>query len=206
MRITVARLIAAGVEPTQAKRFADPLSAACALFEIDTPARVAAFVAQACHESAAFTRMEELLFYRSPERILKVFKRLWPLGLQGAMRLVGNPKDLACVAYAGVNGNGTMESGDGWTYRGRGLFQLTGLSNYTAAARALGRPYVESPSLVAEPSDACLTAAWYWHAMGLNTLADSWQIGAITRLINGPAMLKAGERLQMSEEAARAFA
>jgi putative chitinase len=203
--IDVARLVAAGVAPTQARAFAEPLRAACALWGIDTPARVAAFLAQAMHESARLTRLEESLYYTTAERI----RAIWPSrvpSLDLAARLTRNPERLANLVYAGRNGNGDVNSGDGWTYRGRGIFQLTGRANYTAAQVACNRPWVAEPWRVAEPSDACMSAAWYWHSRSLNALADTMQVDEITRAINGPAMVAAAERRQMTEEAARAFA
>ena len=97
-------------------------------------------------------------------------------------------------------------SGDGWRFRGRGLFQLTGRANYTAAQEGLDRPYVAAPELVALPLDACLTAAWYWHEHKLSPYADAQLTGQITRAINGPAMLHADLRRQYAEEGTRAFA
>lgn len=202
--ITVAQLVAAGIGPTQARAFADPLSAACALFDISTPARIAAFIAQAAHESMKFTRLEENLYYTTPERIKAFFSKV--RSLEHASKLARNPEALANTVYANRLGNGDEASGDGFRYRGRGLFHLTGRANYTLAMVALNRHYVANPDLVAQPSDACLTAAHYWTSRNLNPLADSWQIDEITRSINGPAMLGAAERQQMSEEAMRAFA
>jgi putative chitinase len=203
--IDVARLVAAGVAPTQARAFAEPLRAACALWGIDTPVRVAAFLAQAMHESARLTRLEESLYYTTPERI----RAIWPTrvnSLDLAARLTRSPERLANLVYANRNGNGDVNSGDGWAFRGRGIFQLTGRANYTAAQVACNRPWVAEPWRVAEPSDACMSAAWYWHSNALNSLADTMQVDKITRAINGPAMLAAAERRQMTEEAARAFA
>lgn len=203
--ISIESLIRAGIAPTQARQFAEPLKAACALFAIDTPARVAAFLGQIVVESIGLTRLEENLNYRSAERILEVFKRLRPIGLDGAARLVNRPKDLANKAYAGVLGNGDEASGDGWRYRGRGLKQLTGRANYQAAQAGLSRPYVAQPDLVAQPSDACLTAAWFWHSRNLNVHADAWNIALITERVNGPAKLQLDQRRQASEQALQAF-
>lgn len=203
--LTLQNLIAAGVAPTQARAFLVPLSAACARFGITTPARIAGFIAQCRVESAGFTALEESLFYRDPVRIM----RIWPTrvtSLQQAQTLARNPQGLANVVYAGRLGNGDTASGDGWRFRGRGLKQLTGKANYADAAQALARPYVTNPELVAEPEDACMTAAWFWHSHKLNVLADSAQWDAITRAVNGPGMLQAAERRQYSEEAARVLA
>lgn len=203
--VTVGSLIAAGLAPTQARQFAEPLAAACARFDINTPARLAGFVAQ-CHiESAGFTRLEEGLSYSTPERIRAVFPSRVP-SLADAARLVRQPQALANRVYSGRLGNGDEASGDGWRYRGRGIVQLTGRANYADAATALGRPYVEQPELVALPPDACLTAAWFWHSRKLSILADSAQWDAITRAVNGPAMLHAAERRQYAEQALTAFA
>lgn len=204
MNITPASLVAAGIAPTQARVFAEPLADACARFGIDTPVRVAGFVAQCRVESANFTTLEESLYYASPERIRKIFPSRVP-DLEVAARLARNPKAMANRVYAGRLGNGDEASGDGWRFRGRGLKQLTGRYNYTEAAIALGQPYVEHPDLVAEPGGACLTAAWFWHRHGCNTFADSSQWDAITRVVNGPGMLQALERHQYSNDGVRAF-
>jgi putative chitinase len=198
--VVIDYLIRVGVNPTQARQFADPLQAAMILHAINTPQRQAAFIAQCMAESARFTRLEENLFYTTPERIRAVFPSRVK-SLAEATPLTRNPKALANRVYAGRNGNGDEASGDGWRYRGRGLFQLTGLANYTRAAQALGRPYVSNPELVAEPSDACLPAAWYWRSTGCNELIDAGRFDATTRAINGPAMLHARERLAYYQEA-----
>lgn len=205
MSITVAQLITAGIAPTQARIFAEPLSAACALFAIDTPGRIGAFVAQCRVESRDFTSLEESLYYTTPERIRQVFPTR-VTSMQQASLLVRNPQGLANYVYSGHNGNGDPMSGDGWRFIGRGLIQITGRANYAAAAAGTDRPYVEQPGLVAQPSGACLSAAWFWHSRGLSVLADTAQFDAITAKINGPAMLEADRRRQYSEEACGAFA
>jgi putative chitinase len=202
----LAQLIAAGIPPTQARTWAEPLATAFDRFGIDTPGRRAAFVAQMAHESNDFTRLEESLYYRTPERIANVFKRLRPLGLGNLAKLCRDPKALANIAYANVNGNGDEDSGDGWRFRGRGPIQLTGRANYAAAGEALGLPLVDQPELVATPYIGALVAAWFWLDKDLNTLADSAQIDEITCRINGPAMLGAAERRAGYTEALRAFA
>ena len=203
--ITIATLIAAGVQPTQARIFAEPLAAACARFDITSRARVAGFLAQCRVESADFTRLEENLSYTRAERILQIFPSRVK-SLDDAARLVRNPRAMANRVYAGKIGNGDEASGDGWRFRGRGLKQLTGRANYADAAEALGRPYLEHPDLVAQPVDACLTAAWFWSCAKGNLLADSAQWDAITRAVNGPGMLQADLRRQYAEEALQVLA
>lgn len=202
--ISLAALVAAGISPTQARAFADPLARACLRFDIVSPARQAAFVAQCAHESAGFTRLEEQCYWRDPVRILQYF----PSSVHSiavAQALVANPKGLANQVYASRNGNRDAASGDGWRYRGRGLIQLTGRGNYADAAAGLNRPYVEQPDLLLEPGDACLSAAWYWHNHKLNLLADASLIDQITRVIN-PGMAGADARRQLFEQGVRAFA
>jgi len=203
--LTLPTLIAAGVPPTQARQYVDPLAAACARFGINTPARIAGFLAQCRVESADFTRLEENLFYTTPERIRQVFPSR-VASMADAARLVRNPKALANCVYAGKIGNGNEASGDGFRFRGRGIKQLTGRANYADAAEGLGRPYLEQPDLVAQPEDACLTAAWFFASAKGNLLADSAQWDAITRAVNGPGMLQASLRRQYAEQALEVLA
>ena len=184
--ITVQSLIAAGVQPTQAKQFAPHIEAACVRFEIKTLSQRAAFIAQAMHESMNFTRLEEDTYYRTPERIHAAFDRLRtvPLATLGA-RYIKNPQALANLAYANVNGNGDESSGDGWRYRGRGLFQLTGRANYMAAGDAAGRDYKHQPELVAQPLDAAMTAGWFWSTARFNSILDRGGVDQVSKRING---------------------
>ena len=202
--ITVATLIAAGVAPTQARLFADQLTAACARFGIDTPARMGAFVGQCMVESQLFTKTEENCYWSDAERICRFFPNEVP-SVSAALGLVRNPRALASVVYAGKDGNGDAASGDGWTYRGRGLLQITGRGNYSDASTELGKPYVDNPGMVAQPEDAALTAAWFWNCHKLNLLADAGLITGITRAVNGPAMDQLARRQALTEQAVAAF-
>ncbi len=203
--ITVQTLIAAGIAPSQARAWADPMAAAAARFGINTPVRQAAWVSQCAHESGGFVHVEENLFYSTPERIRAIFPTRVP-SLDVAASLARNPQALANRVYSNKNGNGDESSGDGWRYRGRGLIQLTGRANYMAAEAAINAPYKSQPELVAQPVHAAMTAAWYWAAHGCNELADASNVEAITRAINGPAMAGLADRRQKFEEAVRAFA
>lgn len=203
--ISIASLIAAGLKPTQARTFAEPLARACEHFRIDTPARVAGFIGQCIVESSGFAALEESLYYSTPERIRAVF----PTRVQSmaeAAQLARNPRALANRVYAGRLGNGDEASGDGWRFRGRGLIQLTGRSNYAAASVGCHRSYTSEPDLVALPEDACMTAAWFWASAGLGTLADLKDWDGITRRVNGPAMLHKAERAIASALALEAMA
>ena len=191
--ITLQQLVDCGIDRDVAGQFELPLDAAMTAFTINTPKRAAAFLAQAAHESIGFTRLQENLSYSTPERLMEVFKGRFT-GLADAAQYLRQPEKLANRVYANRLGNGDTASGDGWKYRGRGLFQLTGRANYMAAGDALGTDYKANPDLVAEPPDAAFTAAWYWAVGNLNAMADVGQIDVITRRINGPAMLGADER------------
>lgn len=202
--IDVATLIACGIGPAQARLFCQPLDQVCAKFDITTKARIAAFLAQAAHESANFTRTEESLYYTTPERI----RSMWPArvtSLQDAATLCRNPQDLANRVYANRLGNGDESSGDGWKYRGRGLFQITGRSNYHVCADAVGAPYLSAPNLVSMPADAALSAGWYWASIHGNELADASLIDEITKRINGPAMVGADARRSRFDDNLRAL-
>lgn len=202
--ITLTQIINAGVHPTQARTIIEPLIAACARFDIDSPARRGAFVGQCMVESALFTTFEENCTWTTPERIMRFFP-MRVTSIAQAMTLVRNPKALANAVYAGKNGNGNPLSGDGWNYRGRGAIDLSGKNNYSDAETELGRPYVAQPDLVAQPEDALLTGAWFWHVNKLNLLADGGNLDAITRVVNGPGMSDRALRRQFSEQAIHAF-
>lgn len=199
MTITLAQLIATGITPAVARAFLPHLDVAFKRFDIGTPRRMAAFIGQCSHESSAFTRLEENLYYTDPTRIAKMFSALRQV--DQARAYVGQPKAMANVVYAGRNGNGNAESGDGWTYRGRGLIQITGRGNYRAAGTGTGLRCEAQPELVAEHAGAALTAGWYWSTHGLNALADLWQIDGITRGINGAAMTGSADRIERCNRA-----
>ncbi len=186
-------LIAAGVAPTQAAEFAPLLNRALPLWGIDTRRRQAAFLSQAIHESASFTRLEENLRYTSAERILAMWPRRFR-NLDEARQFTGKPEALANRVYADRLGNGAEWTGEGWLYRGRGIIQLTGRANYRAAGVALKMPYEAQPDLVAEPADAVLTACWFWSDHRCNMLADAGDHAGMCRAINGPALAGLRER------------
>lgn len=202
-QITTTVLIACGIKPTQAKAFEEPIQQACARFQINNTLRLAAFIGQCRVESMDFAKLEENLYYTTASVVQDTFKSRITSPAQ-AQSLLRNPQALANVVYANRFGNGAPDSGDGWRYRGRGLMHLTFKDNYRAAQMACNRPYVARPELVAQPADAALTAAWYWHSRNCNALADDWNIREITRAIN-PGMWGANQRLHDCNEAREAL-
>ena len=155
---------------------------ACARFDIAGPLRQAPFLAQCAHESQGFTRLVENLNY-SAERLLVVFPRYYTL--DNYTLYARRPERIANRVYANRMGNGDEASGDGWMYRGRGLFSLTGLDNMVACGEALGLDLAHEPELLEIPSTAALAAGWYWQANGCNALADAGDFQGLTRRING---------------------
>jgi len=149
---------------------------------IDTTARLAAFIAQVGHESGNFARIEENLNY-STEGLLATFKsRFTP---ETALQYARNPEKIANYVYGNRLGNGSEASGDGWKYRGRGLIQITGKSNYYECGKGLSVDLVSDPTLLLNPEFACRSAGWYWNRTNLNLIADRGDIKEITKKING---------------------
>lgn len=154
---------------------------------IETPARVAAFLAQVGHESGGLVRLVENLNYSAQGLANTWPNRYAEAGRPNALahRLARNAKAIANNCYADRMGNGPEASGDGWTFRGRGLIQVTGRANYAEAGRALGLDLITYPELLEQPAGAARSACWFWQARGCNELADADQFLQITRRING---------------------
>jgi putative chitinase len=166
----------------QADVFAPALSLAMEKHQINTPKRIAAFIAQVGHESGQLRSLVENLNY-SAEGLI----RTWPkrFTLLTATCAARKPEQIANIVYASRMGNGPAATGDGWKYRGRGLVQITGWVNYQACGSALGLDLLTKPELLEQPIYAALSAAWYWSSNGLNELADDGKFEAITQRING---------------------
>ena len=151
-------------------------------YEINTPNRIAAFIAQCAHESANFTALHENLNYRS-ETLSKVWPKKFPASV--ADQYAHKPEAIANRAYASRMGNGDESSGDGWRYCGRGLIQLTGKDNYTAFADSIGITPEEVSDYVQTFEGAAQSACWFWESNNLNQYADSGDIETMTKRING---------------------
>jgi putative chitinase len=175
--------------------WAKALNIACPQFGIDTPWRMAAFIAQVGHESVQLNRRRENLSY-SVRALMNTWPRRFPTE-QSATPYARNPEKLANYVYAGRLGNGDTASGDGWRYRGGGLIQLTGRTNYREAGEAIGVALEEAPQKIEQPDVAARSSAWWWQAHGCNDLADAGEFDKITETINGPAMLGAAARREL---------
>ena len=153
--LTVA-LVNVGVRPSRAEQFVKPLALAMQEFGIATPARQAAFLAQVLHESG----------------MLRYTAEIW--GPTPAQQ-----------RYEGRSDLGNTQTGDGYKYRGRGLLQTTGRTNYRLTGAALWVDLINVPEALERADLAARSAAWFWKSHGLNELADTGDFTKITRRING---------------------
>jgi putative chitinase len=152
-------------------------------YDINTPERVAAFIAQCAHESGYFKFLKENLNYRA-ESLMKTWPKHFPT-LEIAKQYERNPQKIANRAYANRMGNGDEASGDGWRYLGRGLIQLTGKENYSWFAASIETPVEEMPEYLQTFEGAVQSACWFWDQNGLNKFADSRDIVTMSKRING---------------------
>lgn len=162
-------------------------------FDITTPARQAAFIAQTAHETGGYRRWVENLNYSTPERIYEMFRSRFQ-SVDDCRHYVRSPAALGNRVYANRGGNGNEASGDGYRYRGRGLIQITFKEMYVKCGLALGLDLMEQPELLEIEEYASDSAGWYWSAHGLNDYADGGAIGAISGIINrgSPTRVAAG--------------
>lgn len=181
-------------------------------YNIDTPNRKRAFLAQVGHESGQLSAVSENLNY-SASALRRVFGKYFPDDI-AANEYARKPEMIANKVYANRMGNGDEASGDGWKYRGRGLIQITGKNNYEdlnvdMLGRNPGINLLQNPDLLATPEYAALSAAWFWKKSGLNELAD--KLGGsddhevfkhITRRING-GYNGLADRVELYENAKR---
>jgi putative chitinase len=152
-------------------------------YEINTAKRIAAFVAQCAHESGNFVFLTENLNYKA-ESLLKVFPKYFK-DMATAKAYEKKPEKIANKIYADRMGNGNEASGDGWRYRGRGLIQLTGKTNYTWFAASLEISPEEAAEYTQTFEGAAQSACWFWETNKINQFADSGDIVTMTKRING---------------------
>lgn len=183
MEITQQQLAACIGNNPYLEQWCDALNKILPDYDINTPQRVAAFIAQAAHESGNFTALHENLNYRA-ETLMKVFPKYFPTDAL-AQQYAHQPEMIANRVYANRMGNGDEASGDGFRYCGRGLIQLTGKSNYQAFADSVQMPLEDVPAYLQTFEGAVQSACWFWESNNLNQYADSGDILAMTKRING---------------------
>jgi putative chitinase len=155
-------------------------------YEINTPQRIAAFLAQCAHESGEFTALKENLNYRAVT-LRKIFPKYFPtdeIANQYA-NLPNKQEAIANKVYANRMGNGDEASGDGFRYCGRGLIQLTGKDNYSWFAASIGISPDEASEYLQTFEGAAQSACWFWEQNNLNAFADAGDILGMTKRING---------------------
>lgn len=185
---------ATGANQINAEKYLKPLIAAMERYEINTQKRVAGFLAQIGHESGHLTSVSENLNYRV-EALISMFGRhriseadAKAYGRNDAIGQKANQEAIANCLYGGEFGKkmlGNTEPGDGWKFRGRGLKQLTGRSNYLRCGDALQINLIENPDHLLTPEGAAMSAGWFWNANNLNSFADAGDMDGMTKKING---------------------
>ena len=172
------------------------------VYEINTPERVAAWLAQCAHESGYFRFLKENLNYRAAS-LQKVFKKYFPTE-EMAKAYEKKPEKIANRVYANRMGNGDEASGDGFRYLGRGLIQLTGKNNYTFFAASIDTPLEEIPEYLQTFEGAVQSACWFWEQNNLNRFADSGDIVTLSKRING-GTIGMEDRLMKYEKCLKLF-
>jgi len=168
-------------------------NAAMARFQINqSPRRVRYFMAQTSFETESYTSFSEDLMYTTPERLVAVWPSRFTMDSSNtayayAPNYIENPQALANLVYADRDGNGAVSSGDGWAFHGRGAIQLTGRAEYTKYDNEVygDGHIIANPYLVANMTDAMLSAAWFWNDNSLNAQADADAFTQATQIING---------------------
>jgi putative chitinase len=165
----------------------DELNKALPKYDITTDQRIAGFISQCAHESMDFNAMSENLNYRE-ETLNKVFPRYFGPGKRNAAEYARNPEKIANYVYMDefrTSKLGNTQPGDGWRFRGRGLKQLTGRDNYTRFAKDYDMTAEEAAVWVETKEGALASALWFWNTNKLNAIADTGNVAALTKKING---------------------
>ena len=189
-------------------------------FGIDTPLRLAAFLSQVGHESGGLVHLEENLNYSAeglantwPKRYAQTDQKgLYAKNKVGrylpstlALKIARKPVLIANSCYANRMGNGDEKSGEGWKFRGRGLKQLTGKSNYAQLTLETGIDFVSNPDLLLQPSYGVISACWFWKVNNLEYFADKEDIEGMTKKING-GLIGINERKALYSKAIKVLA
>ena len=185
--LTVDQLRAMIPSNKEVEAWCEELNKALPKYDITTDQRIAGFISQCAHESADFTAMSENLNYRE-ETLNKVFPRYFGPGKRNAAEYAKNPEKIANYVYMDefrTSKLGNTQPGDGWRFRGRGLKQLTGRDNYTRFAKDYNMTAEEAAVWVETKEGALASALWFWNTNKLNPIADTGNVAALTKKING---------------------
>lgn len=185
--ITVDQLRAMIPTNKEVEAWCEELNKALPKYDITTDQRIAGFISQCAHESMDFNAMSENLNYRE-ETLNKVFPRYFGPGKRNAAEYAKNPEKIANYVYMDefrTSKLGNTQPGDGWRFRGRGLKQLTGRDNYTRFAKDYDMTAEEAAVWVETKEGALASALWFWNTNKLNAIADTGNVAALTKKING---------------------
>lgn len=183
MKLTVSQLKQMVPGITHADHWIEAFDQLLPDYEINTPKRIAAFIAQCAHESGGFKFLKENLNYKA-ESLMKTFPKYFS-DRDTANAYAKQPVKIANRVYANRMGNGDEASGDGYRYCGRGLIQLTGKTNYDWFAASLEISAAEASEYLETFEGAAQSACWFWESNNLNVEADAGDIKKMTKKING---------------------
>lgn len=168
-------------------------------YKIDTPQRIAGFLAQCAHESNNFTVLEENLNY-SAEGLQKTWPKRFDAKL--AAQVARQPQRIAEIVYAGRMGN--TQPGDGWKFRGQGPIQLTGRENFTNFGMTLNKTAEQVAEYMTTKDGAIESACWYWNSRSLNKWVDTNDFDGLSDVINlGHKTPKVGDAIGYADRKAR---
>ena len=189
MKITVEQLGAMIPTNNEVEEWCEELNKALPKYDIDNPKRIAGFISQCAHESRDFTATEENLNY-SQGALERVFGRYFGAGKRNAAEYHRKPEKIANYVYmdefrSARGALGNTQEGDGWRFRGGGLKQLTGRNNYEGFAKDYDMSAEEAADWVRTKEGALASALWFWNKNNLNTIADTGDVVALTKRING---------------------
>ena len=189
MKITPDQLAAMIPTNGDVEEWCEELNKALPKYDITTPQRIASFISQCAHESRDFTALQENLNY-SQSALERVFSRYFGPGKRNAAEYARNPEKIANYVYMdefrskrGALGN--TQPGDGWRFRGKGLKQLTGRNNVEGFAKDYDMSAEEASEWLETKEGALASALWFWDKNGLNKIADTGDVRAATKRING---------------------
>lgn len=215
---------AVGCNFSTAAIWCDPMVTVMERFDISTPKRIAAFLAQVGHESRGLTVLKENLNYRvealritSPWSTRMTAEQAQKYGRiedRGRVIQIANQRMIAEIGYGGRMGNGPAGSGDAYRTIGRGPIQITGTDNYIRVGHMLGIDLLDGPSLLEAPRYGSLSAGWFWASgnrtgRSLNDLADAGNLRDISDIVNGTTAGRANglaDRLARNDAALLAIA
>jgi putative chitinase len=185
--LTEAQLAAMIPTNKEIKAWCEELNKALPKYDITTDQRIAGFISQCAHESMDFNALSENLNYRE-ETLNKVFPRYFGPGKRNAAEYARNPEKIANYVYMDefrTSKLGNVQPGDGWRFRGRGLKQLTGRDNYTRFAKDYNMTAEQAAEWLETKEGALASALWFWNTNKLNAIADTGNVAALTKKING---------------------